>query len=68
MIQIKELIKGNVTFKYYRKGNLYYATETGFIFPVPISDAGDATFLKRDKAMMFMRYIRKELKNREKEN
>ena len=66
-MKLKELIKGKVFFKYYRKQNLYYETENGFVFPVPIEDTGDATFLPEDKAVLFMRYIRKELKNREEE-
>ncbi len=32
-----------------------------FEFPVPISDIGTATFLAHDKAMLFMRYVRKHL-------
>ena len=64
-MSIKDLVKGKVVFKFYRKQNLYYETESGFVFPVPIEDTGDATFLASDKAMLFMRYIRKELKNRE---
>jgi hypothetical protein len=40
---------------------LWYASECGFEFPVPISDAGTATFLAQDKAILFMRYIRKHL-------
>ena len=34
-------------------------TETGFKFPVPITDCGDGTFLAADKAILFMRYIRR---------
>lgn len=30
-----------------------------FEFPVPLDDVGDATLEKEDKAIMFMRYIRK---------
>ena len=60
---IKEHIKGKVTFCHYRKGNLYYLTETGLLFPVPIEDTGDATFNNTDKAILFMRYIRKQLAN-----
>ena len=61
--------KGNlVTFKYYRKNELWYSTECGFMFPVPIEDTGDAQFLPSDKAMMFMRYIRKQLKAVEQES
>lgn len=58
---VKEMVKDNkkVTFKFYRAGNLYYTTECGFVFPVPISDIGEATFLVEDKALLFMRYIRK---------
>ena len=50
-----------VNFKYYRDGNLFYSTECGFEFPVPIEDIGNAVFLSEDKAMLFMRYIRKHL-------
>lgn len=50
-----------VHFEFYRKGNLYYKTDCGFTFPVPVDDTGDGEFLKQDKAMLFMRYIRKEL-------
>jgi hypothetical protein len=32
-----------------------------YVFPVPLSDVGDATLLATDKAMLFMRYIRKAL-------
>ena len=58
---IKEMVQNNqkVTFRFYRDGQLWYATECGFEFPVPISDAGTATFLAEDKAILFMRYIRR---------
>ena len=64
------MVKGGkrVHFEYYRGGELHYKTECGFQFPVPISDIGDATFMKEDKAMLFMRYIRKQLKNIEVDN
>ena len=58
---LREHIEGNVTFQYYRAGYLYYKTETDLIFPVPIEDTGEATFLRTDKAILFMRYIRKHL-------
>jgi hypothetical protein len=59
---IKEMIKDKqVTFLHYFDGDLWYTTECGFQFPVPISDAGTAKFLAQDKAMLFMRYIRKHL-------
>lgn len=61
MNSIKDMVKDGkkVQFKFYRQKELWYATECGFEFPVPIEDAGDATFLNEDKAMLFMRYIRK---------
>ena len=57
------MVKGKVKFMYYRKDNLYYRTDNGFVFPVPVSDTGDASFLAEDKAILFMRYIRKEMDN-----
>lgn len=50
-----------VSFRFYRDGQLWYATECGFEFPVPISEAGTATFLAEDKAILFMRYIRRQM-------
>jgi hypothetical protein len=60
---IKEMVRNNqkVTFKFYRDGQLWYATECGFEFPVPIAEAGTATFLAEDRAILFMRYIRKHM-------
>ena len=58
-----EMIKDKkVHFSFYREEELWYRTEDGFEFPVPISDVGNATFLAEDKAPLFMRYIRKHLK------
>jgi hypothetical protein len=31
------------------------------MFPVPVSDTGNGVFLDEDKAMFFMRYIRKQV-------
>ena len=60
---IKDMVKDNqtVTFQFYRDGQLWYDTECGFEFPVPISEAGTATFLAQDRAILFMRYIRKHI-------
>lgn len=62
-MDLKTMVGGDkkVRFVFYRKGSLWYETETQFRFPVPISDTGDGTFLPEDKAMLFMRYIRKEI-------
>lgn len=59
MNTLKDMVKDKqVTFRFYKDGDLWYVTECGFEFPVQISDAGTATFLATDKAMLFMRYIR----------
>lgn len=58
---IKDHVQGYATFVYYRDSALWYCTQTGVLFPVPIDDIGNATFLAQDKAMLFMRYIRKHL-------
>jgi hypothetical protein len=63
VLTVKEMVINNqkVRFAFYRDGNLWYDTECGFRFPVPLSEAGTATFLAEDRAMLFMRYIRKQL-------
>lgn len=50
-----------VKFLFYKEGELWYVTECGFEFPVPISDTGTGAFNNEDKAMLFMRWIRKHL-------
>jgi hypothetical protein len=68
MASITRMVKGTtVTFKYYRDKELWYELsyldEEGetrvFTFPVPIDNCGSATFNMQDKAMLFMRWIRK---------
>lgn len=72
MPSIKELVKDNiVTFTHYYEGDLWYNVEycdefgddVTYAFPVPVSDIGNAIFRASDKAMLFMRYIRKQLSN-----
>jgi len=64
-MKIKEIVKDNsVKFHRYRKGVIYYSVPVKtdgkvYMFPVPLEDVGDATLEASDKAMMFMRYIRK---------
>lgn len=62
-MNIKDFVRGDkvVSFVKYGDGVLHYSTDCGFVFPVPVSDIGDATFLARDRAMLFMRYLRKQL-------
>lgn len=67
---IKDIVKDNfVFFRKFRQGFFYYniwvnrgtEEEERYIFPVPQSDIGDATLEHTDKAIIFMRYIRKAL-------
>lgn len=60
---LKDHVKGKVTFRYFRDGNLFYETDTNLIFPVPVEDTGKGIFQAEDKALYFMRYIRKFLEN-----
>lgn len=61
MIDVKRAVSDNrtVTFSHYRDGELWYETAFGEIFPVPIDDVGNAVLTKEDKALLFMRYMRK---------
>lgn len=77
-MEIKNLIKDNyVKFDSYRQGYFYYNVEkvvdnenspTGqciekYQFTVPIGDIGTATLLNQDKAITFMRWIRKAIQD-----
>ena len=63
-LDIKEMVTGDkkVKFLFYKDNELWYQTENGFEFPVPIDDTAGATFLPEDKALVFMRWIRRHLK------
>ncbi len=62
MLSLIEKVKAkSVCFTHYKDGDLWYVTEDGFAFPVPVEDIGNATFYARDKALLFMRYIRKHM-------
>ena len=65
-ISIKDLVKGNeVHFDSYRKGNLYYTISfrgREYLFPVPLDDTGAATLVRRERAILFMRYINRAMK------
>lgn len=59
-MSIKEMVSGKqVKFLRYQRKELWYVTECGFEFPVPIDDTGDASFSASDKAILFMRWIKK---------
>lgn len=60
---LKDYVKDGkmVSFSHYFDGSLWYETDDGFVFPVPVSDIGTATFQKTEKALLMMRYIRKHM-------
>ncbi len=61
MYNIKDMVTDNkkAKFIFYKMNELWYETETGFKFPVPIDDTGDGVFQAEEKALLLMRYIRK---------
>jgi hypothetical protein len=63
-MNIKDMVSNGkkVRFTHFQKDELWYETECGFKFPVPISDTGTGIFLAEDRAMMFMRYINPHIK------
>lgn len=64
MTDLKSLVKeSQAKFTHYRQGKLWYETTSGFAFPVPISDLGDATISCFEKPLILMRYIRLHLKD-----
>lgn len=67
---LKEIVKDNyVSFDSYRQGHFYYNTgpvldiETKeyviYQFPIPIEDIGTAAMKSNDKAITYMRWVRK---------
>ena len=63
MLTLKEMVADGkkVRFVFYRDSALHYETEDGFIFPVPVKDAHSATFGAEERAIIMMRYIRKQI-------
>jgi len=48
-----------VEFVYAFDGDLWYKTDFGELFAVPLTDIKGATFYAKDKAIVFMRWMRK---------
>lgn len=69
MYNIKDMVRDGkkANFVEYRRGEMIYVTECGFKFPVPIDDTGDGIFHAEEKAMLLMRYIRKQVEALNKE-
>lgn len=62
MRTVKEMVRDRriVSLKYYKDGILWYSTECGFIFPVPIKEVEGTKVYSEDKAMVFMKYIKRQ--------
>jgi hypothetical protein len=63
-MNITDIVKNNtVCFVQYRQGVAFYGVDVPasgcYLFPVPLDDIGDATLELEDKAIFFMRYIRR---------
>lgn len=60
---IETMVKDKrATFIYFKNNELWYTTDDGFEFPVPIGHVGDAKFLPSDRAILFMYWIRQRIK------
>ena len=69
MPKVTDLVKDNntVKFAFYRSGVFYYIVIIPnhiYEFPVPIDDIGNATLHDTDKAITFMRWIRKAIEDK----
>ncbi len=58
-LNLKENIRGSSSFVYYRDNALWYRTDMGLMFPIPIDDIGSSQFLATEKSLLLMRWIRK---------
>jgi hypothetical protein len=64
-VKLIDLVRDNkkVRFSYYRDKEFWYEHEDGLVFPVALSEvdnpASRATLLAEDKAIYFMRWIKK---------
>lgn len=69
MLSVKNLVKDKkVYFVKYRDNKLFYKTECGFEFDVPVSDIGEGCCQAEEKTIVFMRWIKKSVDNINKAN
>ncbi len=63
-MNIKDIVKDNtVSFEFYRQQHMYYEIccpdGQKYTFPIPLEDVMDASLFAKEKAITYMRYIRK---------
>lgn len=63
--KLKDEVKPDmrVHFVCLKNKELWYKTDSGFDFPVPLHDTDGAEFLADDKAIFFMRWIGRRIKD-----
>lgn len=59
MIKLSDHYKGEAFFSCYRDGNLWYVTEKGFEFPIPVSDLQGTQVKSVEKAIFLLRWMRR---------
>jgi len=69
MKTLVELVKEKAKFIHFVDKELWYETDSGFQFPIPLNDVGTTLFVAEYKGIRLMKWIRKhrELVNVEKE-
>ena len=64
MVLLKTRVKGTAKFAFFRDGELWYATDDGWVFPIAVAETTNAqgaspTFNRDEKAIYLMRWIRR---------
>lgn len=62
-LKIKDMVVGKtVKFVRFRRGELIFETENGFEFPVRSDEVDDAVLYAEDRAGLYVKYIKRQLK------
>lgn len=73
-VKLIDLVRDNkkVRFEYYRDKEFWYRHEDGFLFPIALKEVDDpasrATLPAEEKAIYFMRWMKKYIEAAKKEN
>ena len=63
-----DLIKEQTAhFKFIRFGIMFYETDNGFLFEVPVVDIDNGTFNAEEKAIILMKWIKRQYDKNEKQ-
>ena len=62
----QHIVNQKAFLKHYRMGSLWYETESGFLFEVPISETGNGIFNQEEKTITLMKWINRQLDNNDK--